>query len=64
MGQHGSGLSTDIDSHVAALRSTPVSDADKRRAARTIAHHAIDPADLAQLLAMCGLTANDGKATT
>ena len=35
---------------------------EKRRAARTTAHHATDSADLAQTLAMLGLTAHDGKA--
>lgn len=63
MGQHGSGLSTDIDSHSASLRPRPLSDWEKSRAARTIAHHATDADDFATLLAMVGLTANDGKAT-
>jgi hypothetical protein len=62
MGQHGSGLATDIDSHVASLRARPLSDWETRRAARTVAHHATDSADLAELLAMLGLTADHGKA--
>lgn len=64
MGQHGSGLATDIDSHSISLKPRPLSTWETRRAARTTAHHATDAADLAQLLAMLGLTADHGKATT
>jgi hypothetical protein len=63
MGQHGSGLATDIDSHTVSLKPRSLSDWETRRAARTVAHHAIDASDLAQLLEMLGLTAAHGKAT-
>jgi hypothetical protein len=33
---------------------------ERRRAARTVAHHAVDAADAAELLEMIGLTAADG----
>lgn len=33
---------------------------ERRRAARTVAHHAIDAKDCAELLAILGLTAADG----
>lgn len=33
---------------------------ERRRAARTVAHHAVDAEDAAELLAMLGLTAADG----
>lgn len=58
----GSNLSTEIGSHAASLQARPLSAWEKRRAARTAGHHALDAADLAQTLAMLGLTANDGKA--
>jgi hypothetical protein len=33
---------------------------ERRRATRTVAHHAVDAADAAELLEMIGLTAADG----
>lgn len=62
MPRRGSNLSTDIDSHTASMHARTLSAWEKRRAARTTAHHATDSADLAQTLAMLGLTAHDGKA--
>lgn len=63
MPRRGSNLSTDINSHTASMHARPLSDWEKRRAARTTAHHATDAGDYARLLDMLGLTAADGKAT-
>ena len=44
-----------------SLSGAKNSEWEKRRAARTAAHHALDAADLTLLLEMAGLSAADGK---
>ncbi|NUR80766.1 MAG: hypothetical protein HOQ21_10020 [Dermatophilaceae bacterium] len=63
MPRDSSSLMTDIDNSTSQLKARELSTWETRRAARTLAHHATDAADLAQLLDMLGLTAAHGKAT-
>lgn len=49
-------------SAIGALHPKPNTPWEERRAARTVAHHAIDAEDCAELLEMLGLDPKKGKA--